>query len=89
VSVPQAATELLRESAVIEWGGSQRWLADPDFDPRQRLSIGHATLVRAPADDVEPRFQPLTPVLMQVHERLKRTFDPAGVFDPHRLYRQD
>lgn len=89
VSVPQAATELLRESAVIEWGGSQRWLVDPGFDPRQRLSAGHATLVRAPADDSEPRFQPLTPALKQIHERLKHTFDPAGVFEPGRLYRRN
>jgi glycolate oxidase FAD binding subunit len=33
-------------------------------------------------------FAPLSEVLMRVHRELKRAFDPAGVFNPGRLYRE-
>ncbi len=51
---------------------------------------GHATLFRAgasmprPADHV---FAPLSPVLLRLHQRLKRAFDPDGIFNPGRLFR--
>jgi glycolate oxidase FAD binding subunit len=31
-------------------------------------------------------FTPLSPALMEVHRRLKQSFDPYGVFNPGRLY---
>jgi glycolate oxidase FAD binding subunit len=31
-------------------------------------------------------FQPLAPALMQLHRKLKRALDPAGIFNPGRLY---
>jgi glycolate oxidase FAD binding subunit len=31
-------------------------------------------------------FTALTPSVMQVHRRLKQSFDPAGIFNPGRLY---
>jgi glycolate oxidase FAD binding subunit len=46
---------------------------------------GHATLVRA-ADKSPGAFAALTQPLMQVHRRLKQSFDPGGIFNPGRLY---
>jgi glycolate oxidase FAD binding subunit len=31
-------------------------------------------------------FTPLSPALMEVHRRLKQSFDPYGVFNPGRMY---
>jgi glycolate oxidase FAD binding subunit len=32
-------------------------------------------------------FAPLAPPLRAIHERLKRAFDPKGILNPGRLYR--
>ncbi|HSQ05619.1 MAG TPA: FAD-linked oxidase C-terminal domain-containing protein, partial [Burkholderiales bacterium] len=31
-------------------------------------------------------FHPLAPGLMKLHQRLKRSFDPAGILNPGRMY---
>ncbi|MGB7480444.1 MAG: FAD-linked oxidase C-terminal domain-containing protein, partial [Burkholderiaceae bacterium] len=31
-------------------------------------------------------FQPLAPALAAIHRRLKAGFDPAGIFNPGRMY---
>ena len=46
---------------------------------------GHATLFRG-GDKSSGVFAPLAPALMEVHRRLKQSFDPYGVFNPGRLY---
>jgi glycolate oxidase FAD binding subunit len=46
---------------------------------------GHATLFRA-ADKSAGAFAPLAPPLLNIHRRLKHSFDPAGVFNPGRMY---
>ena len=33
-------------------------------------------------------FQPLDPALQTLHLRLKHAFDPQGIFNPGRLYRE-
>jgi len=33
----------------------------------------------------EGRFHPLPPALVEIHKRLKRSFDPEGIFNPGRL----
>jgi glycolate oxidase FAD binding subunit len=38
------------------------------------------------ADKSAGVFAPLAPALARIHRRLKRAFDPAGVFNPGRLY---
>jgi glycolate oxidase FAD binding subunit len=87
VSVLPDSTELLDSTQVLEWHGGQRWLCDPDFDPRTRLTAGHATLFRAPATAPASRFSPLGSVVAGIHQRLKDTFDPDRIFSPGRLYR--
>lgn len=93
LSVAPAAGTLLAETQVLDWHGGQRWLCDPASDPRVGLEAGHATLFRAPAEfrapaaTTTPRFQPLTPVVRDIHSRLKQQFDPGRLFNPGRLYR--
>ena len=79
----------LHGSQFIEWGGALRWLsssldASAIRDAATRAG-GHATLFRG-SDKSAGAFQPLPPALMQLHRKLKLAFDPAGIFNPGRLY---
>lgn len=77
---------------LIEWGGTQRWIA-AQLDPAMvrkaaEQAQGHATLFRRGAGQVMPEqgvFQPLSPAVLTVVRRLKQEFDPKGVFNPGRL----
>ena len=76
---------------LIEWGGGLRWLASdaPAALIRERVSAhgGHATLFRADDGLRAGRvFTPLAPVNLQIHQRLKREFDPNGIFNAGRMY---
>jgi len=90
VSVPSTVSELeLQGRQMIEWGGALRWLRTSQTAAEVRAAAqragGHATLFRGePATDV---FTPLPAALMTIHKRLKAHFDPAGIFNPGRLYR--
>ncbi|CAH1653646.1 Glycolate dehydrogenase, FAD-binding subunit GlcE [Hyphomicrobiales bacterium] len=79
-----------------DWGGGLVWLAVPAEGDAGAAAVraalkplgGHATLVRAPdavraAVDV---FQPLAEPLMRVTAGIKASFDPAGIFEPGRMY---
>ncbi|HEX7984578.1 MAG TPA: FAD-linked oxidase C-terminal domain-containing protein, partial [Duganella sp.] len=75
---------------LIEWGGMQRWLRGGVDAARLREAAarlgGHATLFRGDDKDAGV-FQPLAAGLALVHRRLKRSFDPAGIFNPGRMYK--
>jgi len=94
LSVPQTAPVLeLPEAPLVEWHGAQRWVrATRENAERIREAAtragGHAVLfIAADADRAAPsRFQPLAPALLSIHRELKREFDPAGIFNPGRLY---
>jgi FAD/FMN-containing dehydrogenase len=90
VSLPATAAPLrLPGEQFIEWGGAQRWWRTTAHALEVRAAAahagGHATLVRA-ADKSPGVFAPLTETLMRIHRNLKQAFDPAGVFNPGRLY---
>lgn len=76
---------------MIEWGGALRWLnAASVLDPATvrewaQDNGGHATLFRSVSRHAGV-FQPLQPALLDIHRRLKQTFDPAGIFNRGRLY---
>jgi glycolate oxidase FAD binding subunit len=95
LSVPQTTAALtLPFAQFIEWHGAQRWLWAPGSAQTQLRQAaaavgGSATLFRAsPAAlaGATGRFSPLTPALAQIHQRLKNEFDPAGIFNPGRMY---
>ncbi|SDG69627.1 MULTISPECIES: glycolate oxidase subunit GlcE [unclassified Duganella] len=92
MSVPSHASAIiLRGEQLIEWGGAQRWLKADDAaqaDSIRRTVAacgGHATLFRG-GDKRVGVFHPLAPAVAKIHERLKQSFDPAGIFNPGRMY---
>jgi glycolate oxidase FAD binding subunit len=79
-----------------DWGGGLVWLETASEGDAGAAAIraavkaqgGHATLVRAP-DAVRaavPVFEPLAEPLMRVSQGIKAAHDPAGVFNPGRMY---
>ncbi|CDG85158.1 glycolate oxidase subunit GlcE [Janthinobacterium agaricidamnosum] len=93
LSLPSAASAvILRGQQLIEWGGAQRWLkidADMDMARTIRRTVaaagGHASLFRG-GDKSVGVFHPLAPAVEKIHQRLKQAFDPAGIFNPGRMY---
>ena len=94
LSVPSTAAPLgLSAEAdgaqLIEWGGAQRWLrtnaAAGLVRARAEALGGHATLFRTAGERVGV-FHPLAPAIATIHQRLKREFDPAGIFNRGRMY---
>lgn len=94
LSLPSAASAvILGGEQLIEWGGAQRWLRTATVDAEQADAIrrtvaaagGHATLYRSEHKPVGV-FHPLSTPLLRIHERLKASFDPAGIFNPGRMY---
>lgn len=86
---PTAAPLELRGEQLVEWGGAQRWwLTDaPAAEVRDaaRRAGGHATVFRG-RDKSAGVFAPLASPLARIHRELKTAFDPAGIFNPGRLY---
>jgi len=73
----------------IDWCGAQRWLlSESSAEEIRELAHqagGHATLFRHGSSDTTT-FQAPSDGIMQLHRRLKQAFDPAGIFNPGRLY---
>ncbi len=73
----------------LDWGGAQRWLVSAEKPELIRRAVaaagGHATGFRHQTPDVMV-FHPLPANLYQIHERLKRRFDPAGILNAGRMY---
>ncbi len=88
---PTAPYADLGGDQLVEWGGALRWLVAGEKTDAVRVrawaqaSGGHATLFRSP-DKTAGAFHPLPDTLLALHRRLKMTFDPAGVFNPGRIY---
>jgi glycolate oxidase FAD binding subunit len=90
MSLPSVAPPLaFPGEQLIEWGGALRWLAcKADARAIREAAArvgGHATLFRA-TDKSAGVFTPLAPALAKIHRNLKRAFDPAGIFNPGRMY---
>lgn len=90
IALPSSAVPLgLVGETMIEWGGALRWLRTQAPAARVRevaaRAGGHATLYRA-AEKPDGAFAPLAPIALRMHRGLKAVFDPAGIFNPGRLY---
>ena len=90
LSLPSTTPVLsLSGELLIEWGGAQRWLctAMPASAVRDAAAKagGHATLF-ASHDKSPGAFAPLQSPLDRIHRELKKSFDPAGLFNHGRLY---
>ncbi|MFM9881018.1 MAG: glycolate oxidase subunit GlcE [Burkholderiaceae bacterium] len=98
VSVPADAPvlewpEAALEPPLVEWHGAQRWYRLPAGQGPQLRALaaqlgGHATLFRtgAAAEPPDNRFDAPLPPLLRIMRQIKREFDPAGIFNPGRLY---
>lgn len=91
LSVPSTAAPIAVGEQLIEWGGAQRWLrSDASAAAIREAAVqagGHATLFRGGDKDVGV-FQPLAPAVGKIHQNMKNTFDPDGIFNPGRMYTQ-
>jgi len=98
LSIATDSRLFLDDTALIDWGGGQRWLVDPDFNPREVLSAsgesGHLTLVRktdnSRNNNNNPRspFHPLNKNLLKLHIGLKKQFDPGAILNHQKMYEQ-
>ena len=90
LSLPTVASPLaLPGEQMIEWGGALRWLkTTADAETIRSVAAnagGHATLYKG-GDKSVGVFQPLAPAVARIHRNLKQAFDPAGIFNPRRMY---
>jgi glycolate oxidase FAD binding subunit len=77
---------------LLDWAGGLIWArtaAEAALPIREvaDLAGGHAMLVSAPEDvrrDI-PALHPEPPAVAALSQRIRRAFDPSGVFDPHRF----
>lgn len=91
ISVPSVAEPILEDhEQLIEWGGALRWLHSDMSENDLRAKVEHvggtATAFRF-HHNTRSVFHPLDPVLLTIQKRLKAKFDPAGIFNPGRLYK--
>jgi len=96
-SAPQVIADLEKQFAFeyyLDWAGGLIWLAHaPDLSTdqtiRRAVTQGHAMLFRAEEKtratvDV---FQPQARHLKELSARVKQSFDPRGLFNPGRMYK--
>jgi glycolate oxidase FAD binding subunit len=79
---------------MMDWGGARVWLASEDAVAVRAAAAeagGHAVLFRAPKAmrKAIPAFHPQPPPVMALEARLRRAFDPAGVFETGRFLDAD
>jgi glycolate oxidase FAD binding subunit len=90
LSVPPPTPPLeLPGAQLLEWGAGLRWLKSSAGAQAIRDAAaaagGHATLFRA-ADKSPGCLPPPDAVKLRLHRELKAVFDPAGIFNPGRLF---
>ena len=94
ISLPPASPALeLSGACLTEWNGALRWLyseqdAGQVFEQAAQAN-GSANLYRSHRpQQAASIFQPLPEALMHWHRQLKTAFDPVGILNPGKLYRE-
>ncbi|MFZ2540444.1 MAG: glycolate oxidase subunit GlcE [Gallionella sp.] len=90
ISLPSTTQSLnIPSLQLIEWSGALRWCKTQADAQTVRAAAeawgGQATLFRG-GDKIAGAFHPLPAPLMNIHRKLKQTFDPHGVFNFGRMY---
>jgi glycolate oxidase FAD binding subunit len=90
ISLPPASADLQGDwKQLIEWGGAQRWISGEVDIATLRLEAeamgGSVCAYQRHAADV-PVFHPLPAAMLKLQRSIKSTFDPAGIFNPGRIY---
>ena len=92
ISVPPAADPLALSGAwFYDWGGGLRWLRSDE--PAEKIfaaaekAEGYALLFKG-GDSSGDIFQPEHEALLQINRNLKQAFDPYGILNPGRKYKE-
>ena len=89
LSLPSTTTLDLPGKQLIEWGGALRWVFSDTEAGVVRAAVeqvqGQATMFRG-TNKPGSVFHPLPKPLMAIHRRIKRAFDPHGIFNAGRMY---
>lgn len=86
-----AVMDRLGAAWLMDWAGGLIWAAVDGAGEEVRAAAdragGHATLVRSSAQEgaIVPAFHPPAPGLAALEERVRRAFDPGGVFETGRF----
>ncbi|MBB5391600.1 MULTISPECIES: glycolate oxidase subunit GlcE [unclassified Herbaspirillum] len=92
LSLPSVAPPVdLPGAQLVEWGGAQRWLRpqgplDAVTIRAAALAAGGSASLHRGGDKAIGVFHPLQPAVEKIHRNLKTQFDPAGIFNPGRMY---
>lgn len=92
VSVAPACPEIdLGGDYIADWGGALRWVKShldaEQIQARVSLAGGNAQLFRAPEKNTMTLPQ-LPSGIVQLHQRIKASFDPSSVFNPGYLVQE-
>jgi len=74
---------------LYEWGGGLRWLVSdsPAAVIRREAQRAGGQAMAFRGHDGDNVFHPLPETLLAVHRQLKHAFDPSGILNPGRMYR--
>ncbi len=87
LSLPATAPIEISGGELIEWSGALRWLrsdAPADEIRAAAAQLGGTAMLWRGARTAS-MFHPLSPIQLELHRRLKRQFDPHGIFNRGRL----
>lgn len=81
-----AGLQAMGGRTALDWGGGLIWYAGPGDAGAVRAIAPHATLIRR-AEATGAAFSPQSGAIARLQQGLRRTFDPAGIFNPHLMER--
>ena len=82
-TAPKIVSAIGFNQHLYDWSGGLIWGTLPKgSNPRQPLSKfgGHATRVRGKSGSI-PKFQPQSPLVADLSEKIRNKFDPRGILN--------